>query len=132
MATVTTITEAGGDDDPRGITWLPDGTLVYASVAAGPLLQVPSTGGMPRALTILDEKTGERTHRWPSALPGGKAVLFTVGTLGSPDNYDRSTIEAIEVATGQRHNVPRVPAPPVMSAPDISSSRVNRACMRCL
>ena len=102
---VTTITEAGGDDDPRGITWLPDGTLVYASLATGPLLQVPSTGGTPRALTTLDEKTGERTHRWPSALPGGKAVLFTVGTLGSPDNYDAATIEAVEVATGKRHTV---------------------------
>ena len=99
------MTEAGGDGDPRGITWLPDGTLVYASLAAGPLLQVPSTGGTPRALTTLDEKTGERTHRWPSALPGGKAVLFTVGTLGSPDNYEPSTIEAVGVATGKRHTV---------------------------
>jgi serine/threonine-protein kinase len=102
---VTTVTEAGGDGDPRGIAWLPDGTLVYASLAAGPLLQVPSTGGTPRALTTLDEKTGERTHRWPFALPGGKAVLFTVGSLGSPDNYDTATIDAVEVATGTRHTV---------------------------
>ena len=102
---VTTVTEAGADGDPRGITWLPDGTLVYASLAAGPLLQVPSTGGTPRPLTTLDEKTGERTHRWPFALPGGKAVLFTVGSLGSPDNYDAATIDAVDVATGTRHTV---------------------------
>ena len=102
---VTTVTEAGGDGDPRGIAWLPDGTLVYASLAAGPLLQVPSTGGTPRALTTLDEKTGERTHRWPFTLPGGKAVLFTVGSLASPDNYDTATIDAVEVATGKRHTV---------------------------
>jgi Tol biopolymer transport system component len=102
---VTTVTEAGGDDDPRGITWLPDAALVYASLAAGPLSHVPSTGGTPRALTTLDEKAGERTHRWPFALPGGKAVLFTVGTLGSPDNYDAATIDAVEVATGKRHTV---------------------------
>jgi Tol biopolymer transport system component len=103
--TVTTVTEAGGDGDPRGITWLPDGSLVYASLAVGPLLHVPSTGGTPRPITTLDEKKSERTHRWPSALPGGKAVLFTIGTIASPDNYDRSTIEAVELATGQRHVV---------------------------
>ena len=103
--TVTTVTEAGGDGDPRGITWLPDGSLVYASLAVGPLLHVPSAGGTPRPITTLDEKKSERTHRWPSALPGGKAVLFTVGTVASPDNYDRSAIEAVELATGQRHVV---------------------------
>ena len=101
---VSLISEAGSDGDPRGIAWLPDGTLVFGSVAAGPLVQVRSTGGQTRAITTLDEKKGERTHRWPAALPGGK-ILFTVGTLGSPDNYDRSTIEAMDLATGKRQVV---------------------------
>ena len=104
---VTTVTEAGSDGDPRGIAWLPDGSLVYSSVAAGPLLRVPSTGGTPRPVTTLDEKKGERTHRWPFALPGGKAILFTVGALGSPDNYDGATIDAVDLQTGQRHEVLR-------------------------
>jgi serine/threonine-protein kinase len=101
---VSTISEAGSDGDPRGIAWLPDGTVVFASIAAGPLTQVPSTGGPARAITTLDEKKGERTHRWPAALPGGK-LLFTVGTLGSPDNYDRATIEALDLSTGRRQVV---------------------------
>jgi serine/threonine-protein kinase len=104
---VTTVTEAGSDGDPRGIAWLPDGSLVYSSVAAGPILRVPSTGGTPRPVTTLDEKKGERTHRWPFALPGGKAILFTVGALGSPDNYDGATIDAVDLQTGQRHEVLR-------------------------
>jgi Tol biopolymer transport system component len=103
-ATVLTVTEAGGDGDPRGIAWLADGTLVFGSVAAGPLMQVPSGGGSPRAITTLDEKKGERTHRWPAALPNGK-VLFTIGTRSSPDNYDRSTIEAVDPATSTRQVV---------------------------
>ncbi len=98
---VSLVSEAGSDGDPRGIAWLPDDTIVFASVAAGPLVQVPSTGGATRMLTTLDEKKGERTHRWPAALPGRK-LLFTVGSLGSPDNYDRATIEALDVATGTR------------------------------
>jgi serine/threonine-protein kinase len=99
---VTTITEAGSDGDPRGIAWLPDDTLVYASVAAGPLSRVRSSGGTPTPATTLDDKKGERTHRWPSVLPGGKAVLFTVGNLGSPDNYDSASIEAVDLETGTR------------------------------
>jgi serine/threonine-protein kinase len=98
---VSLVSEAGPDGDPRGIAWLPDDTLVFASIAAGPLVQVPSTGGTIRPLTTLDDKKGERTHRWPTALPNGK-VLFTVGSLGSPDNYDRATIEAVDVASGTR------------------------------
>ena len=101
---VTMISEAGSDGDPRGIAWLPDGTVAFASIAAGPLVQVRSTGGPTRPLTTLDEKKGERTHRWPAALPGGR-LLFTVGTLGSPDNYDRATIEALDLATGKRQVV---------------------------
>jgi Tol biopolymer transport system component len=99
--TVLTVTEAGGDGDPRGIAWLTDGSLVFAGVAAGTIMQVAAAGGAPRAITTLDEGKGERTHRWPAALPNGK-VLFTIGTRDSPDNYDRSTIEAVDPATGAR------------------------------
>jgi eukaryotic-like serine/threonine-protein kinase len=98
---VSTVSEAGSDGDPRGIAWLPDDTLVFAAIAAGPLLQVRSSGGDTRTVTTLDDKKGERTHRWPAVLPGGK-LLFTVGTLGSPDNYDRATIEAVDLATSKR------------------------------
>jgi hypothetical protein len=38
-------------------------------------------------------------------LPGGKAVLFTIGTLGSRDSYDASNIEAVLLATGERRIV---------------------------
>ena len=102
--TVLTVTEAGGDGDPRGIAWLADRTLVFASVAAGPIMQVPAAGGAARAITTLDDKKGERTHRWPAALPNGK-ILFTIGTRNSPDNYDRSTIEVVNPATGTRQVV---------------------------
>jgi serine/threonine-protein kinase len=35
-------------------------------------------------------------------LPNGKAVLFTVGTLDSPDSYENASIEAVILATGER------------------------------
>jgi serine/threonine-protein kinase len=101
---VSTVSEAGSDGDPRGIAWLPDNTVVFAAIAAGPLLRVQSNGGTTSAVTTLDESKGERTHRWPAVLPGGR-LLFTVGGLGSPDNYDRATIEAVDLASGTRQVV---------------------------
>jgi serine/threonine-protein kinase len=38
-------------------------------------------------------------------LPGGKAVLFTVGRLDSPDFYDNANIDAVHVDTGERRTV---------------------------
>jgi Tol biopolymer transport system component len=41
---------------------------------------VSSSGGKPEAATQLAD--GEITHRWPQALPRGKAVLFTAHDAG--------------------------------------------------
>jgi Tol biopolymer transport system component len=88
--------------DPRGVTWIGDDTLVYAPESAAGLFQISSNGGAPRPVTTVDNKKNERTHRWPQALPGGKAVLFTVGVFDRPDDYDGADIEAVVLATGER------------------------------
>jgi serine/threonine-protein kinase len=47
---------------------------------------VSSAGGAPQTLTTPDPASQEYSHRWPQALPGGKAVLFTaVIRSGSED-----------------------------------------------
>jgi serine/threonine-protein kinase len=91
--------------EARGLTWTDDGNLVYTPQAIGPLYLLPANGGEPRPVTTVDTTKEERSHRWPEALPGGKTVLFTVGTLSSPDNYDGSTIAAANLATGERRVV---------------------------
>jgi serine/threonine-protein kinase len=91
--------------DFRGAAWLPGDTIVFSNVASAPLSMVSANGGSPKSLTSLVLEKKERTHRWPYALPGGKAVLFTVGTSDSPDNYDDSRIDAVVVATGERKTV---------------------------
>src|SRR6266581_5326325 len=92
-------------EDTRGVAWAGDDTLVYAPTVTGGLFQISANGGTPRAITTVDFKKNERTHRWPQVLPDGKAVLFTVGTINSPDNYDGSNIEAVTLATGERRVV---------------------------
>jgi len=96
----TTIGRAGTN---RGIAWSDHGALIFPPQASGPLLMMSVDGGEQRPITTI--ASGERTHRWPDVLPGGKAVLFTVGTLGSPDSYDASNIEAALLATGERRTV---------------------------
>jgi len=91
--------------DFRGAAWLKSELIVFSENASAPLSMVSANGGTPKPLTSLAAEKKERTHRWPYALPGGKAVLFTVGTSDSPDNYDDSRIEAVVAATGERKTV---------------------------
>ncbi len=99
---VSTVIKVG---DARGISWANDDTLIYSPESAGGLAEISANGGEPKQVSKLDESKKERTHRWPQVLPGGKAVIFTVGTLDTPDSYERSNIEAIILATGERRIV---------------------------
>jgi serine/threonine-protein kinase len=73
------ITLASVDANPRGATWAPDDTIIFAtSNSATGLQRVPAAGGMPEVLTRPDRAQGEADHLWPEVLPGGRAVLFTI------------------------------------------------------
>ena len=85
--------------DPRGGTWGPDDTIVYTPDTQEGLLRVAASSvGTPEPLTQLAE--GERSHRWPQFLPGGKAVLFVRQDQGAA--YDDGFIEAVRVDTKER------------------------------
>ncbi len=43
--------------------------------------------------------SGERSHRWPDILPGGKAVVFTIGTQEHSANFEDATIAAIDLTS---------------------------------
>ena len=82
-----TITTVDGNG-PRGATWGPDGTIVYATNAPMTGIQrVSAAGGEAAVLTKPDAAHGEADHLWPEFLPGGRAVLFTItAASGGPDN----------------------------------------------
>jgi serine/threonine-protein kinase len=102
---ITSIAKIDVTSTVRGLTWLDDGSLVYPPANATGLVQVSSNGGDPKVVSTLDRSKGERTHRWPHALPGSKVVLFTVGTQANPDDYDGANIDALVLATGERRLV---------------------------
>lgn len=94
-------------NDGRGAVWMPDGSIIYSPGATTPLMRVAAPGAAPTPVTKIVGEKKERSHRWPAVLPGGKAVLFTVGTLASPDNYDDADIDAVVLKTGERKTLLR-------------------------
>jgi serine/threonine-protein kinase len=60
---------------PVGLSWGPDGTIVFATATSEGLWRVRAAGGNPDRLTMVN--TAEAiAHRWPSVLPNGRGVLF--------------------------------------------------------
>ena len=99
---VVTIADA---PTPRGGVWLPDGTIVFSPEYDTGLWRVADSGGTPEPLLEVDTERGERTFRFPHATPDGEIVLFTVGTLESPNNYEEAAIAAFSLKTGARRMV---------------------------
>jgi Tol biopolymer transport system component/tRNA A-37 threonylcarbamoyl transferase component Bud32 len=92
---------AGGA--PRGASWSPDETIVFAtSDTSTGLLSVPAGGGESKVLTKPDTTHGEADHLHPWVLPGGRAVLFTIASLaGGQTSADNSQIAVLELTTNQ-------------------------------
>ena len=89
----------------RGGAWASDDQIIYSPEYTSGLMSIPAEGGVPEVLTAPDTANGERTHRWPFVLPGGKAVLFTIGQAGTPGYYEDSPIGVFSRETGKRKTV---------------------------
>jgi len=86
----------------RGAAWSRDGYIYFPKSTAAPLSRISENGGEAEAVTELDGARDERTHRWPTALPDGSAVLFSCDTSATTEYYDDARIEAVRPATGER------------------------------
>ncbi len=79
-------------------SWSADGNIILGVTGSG-LFRVSAAGGKPEVLTTPDPKKGERNHNWPEILPGGQAVLFTIGTGAS---FDDARIAVLSLQTGEQ------------------------------
>jgi Tol biopolymer transport system component len=83
----------------RGASWSEDGNIFAALDSQTGISQVPAEGGgRPRSITELE--TGENSHRWPQALPGGKAVLFSVNKAYG--NFEKASIGVVSLVDGRK------------------------------
>ena len=84
-----------------GGCWSDGDTIYFVPESPGGVLSVPATGGKPREVVKIDFDKGDRQHRFPYALPGGSAVLFTTATADIA-TFDEARISAFSLHTGQR------------------------------
>ena len=85
----------------RGASWGSDGAIVYTRGLSSGLWRVPADGGEPEVLTVPDRERREKGHRHPDVLPGGEAVLYTVGT-GDMRTWDEASIAVLSLETGEQ------------------------------
>ena len=83
-----------------GASWGADDIIVFAPQRGG-LSRVSAAGGSPAALTTLDEKAGEVSHRLPQLLPDGQAVMFTVTRTLFP-TWEDTQVVVQSLVTGER------------------------------
>ena len=82
----------------RGASWGPDDSIVFAtSDPATGLLRVPARGSEPEVLTRPTANGGEEDHHYPSVLPGGTGVLFTIVSQGQTERR----VAVLDLRTGQ-------------------------------
>jgi eukaryotic-like serine/threonine-protein kinase len=94
---------------PRGGSWGPDDVIVFATNATDTgLLSIPPGGGEPRVLTKADTAHGESDHWFPSVLPGGRGVLFTViAGGGGSGGAENAQIAVLDRQTGRQKTLIR-------------------------
>jgi serine/threonine-protein kinase len=86
------------DAEGRGGTWTDDDTILLTR-SGGPnatLMRVSAAGGTPAAFGALSQ--GAIIQRWPQALPGGQAVLFTEHSGGT--NWDAANLVVAPLSGG--------------------------------
>jgi serine/threonine-protein kinase len=64
------------DVNDRGVAWSNDG-YIYSGGGSG-ISRISESGGTREQITTVDKSAGEVAHRFPTIVPGGRGVLFSV------------------------------------------------------
>ncbi len=81
----------------RGEAWTRDDVIFFTPSSGSGLWRVSAGGGKPEEVTKRLE--GELSHRWPTVLPDGRSILFTVW---NDTGFEGARIVAHSLSTGQR------------------------------
>ena len=66
-----------------GLAWGPTDEIVFGSAEG--LYRVPAAGGSPAPLTRANAAENETAHGWPTILPDGRTIVFTVSRATIPE-----------------------------------------------
>ncbi len=95
------------DFEPSGGAWGSDGYIYGAARGQGlgaprGIIRIPVAGGPVERVTVLDSTVGERTHRWPVALPNGRGVLYVALTRPGLAGY---RLAVVDLRTGEQRQL---------------------------
>jgi serine/threonine-protein kinase len=93
----TLVAESRSAGATKGAAWTERG-IVFSPAAKAGLMLVREHGGAVETLTVPDVSKGEVSHRWPSALPDGRHLLFTVKKEGIT-SFDQGEIALLDLDT---------------------------------
>jgi serine/threonine-protein kinase len=81
------------DVNDRGVAWSAD-RYIYSGGGSG-ISRIAESGGAREQVTTVDRAAGEVAHRFPTIVPGGRGVLFTIfkGSL------EEARIAAVDLTT---------------------------------
>ena len=89
---------------PLGATWGDDNTIAFATnTPSTGLWRVSADGGEPAVLTKPDPARHERNHAFPSMLPGGRGIVFTI-TVVTAGQADSSQVAVLDLKSN-RHTI---------------------------
>jgi len=88
--------------EQRGISWSTDGYIYYVPGSNHAIWRVPADGGEAQPVTELPDPESSdgqfvNSHRWPSVLPGDRAILYLAGTAG---DFEQGRIEVLDLTRG--------------------------------
>jgi serine/threonine protein kinase len=87
-------------ENSRGGVWASDDSIIFTPGSDAPLYRVAANGGTVEAVSTIDAGARERSHRWPDALPGGQAIIFSVAyEVGNPLND--ASVAVLDRRTGK-------------------------------
>jgi len=97
----------------RGGSWNKAGEILFAPNPSGVLYTVPSGGGIPTAVTVLDSSLNELEHIWPQFLPDGEHFIY----LGRTVRDDESWIYLSSIGSTDRTRIAASVSNPLFALP---------------
>jgi serine/threonine-protein kinase len=79
--------------------WAEDGRIYFTGDGDG-IQAVSEDGGTPETLTMPERERGEKTRRFPHALLGGRALLFTLGS-STLSSYADAGVALLDLESGE-------------------------------
>ena len=91
-------------------------------------MRIAAAGGQPKDVVQVDLAKGERQYMYPCALPGGKAILLTVGTADS-ETFDDARIVVLIPRPAREKRLWKVGLTRAIRPPATSCTREAEICL---